>query len=241
MALLCSAGTAQASDADLRIPDLNQHGSFTIFGNRIAAGSLLFYGSFVIAGTLGISLFLLSQIRKLPAHKSMLDVAEIIFQTCKTYLIQQGKFLVMLWILIALAMTYYFIGLQGETVQTAMKVLFFSVVGMGGSYAVAWYGIRVNTYANARTAFASLKGKPWDVVNIPLRAGMSIGLFLISLELIMMVIILLYVDRKEVGYCFLGFAIGESLGASVLRIAGGIFTENRRHRLRFDEDRLQGQ
>jgi K(+)-stimulated pyrophosphate-energized sodium pump len=225
MALLISAGVAQASDADLRIPDLNQHGSFSIFGNRIAAGSLLFYGSFVIAGTLGISLFLLSQIRKLPAHKSMLDVAEIIFQTCKTYLIQQGKFLVMLWILIALAMTYYFIGLQGESWATSVKVLFFSVVGMGGSYAVAWYGIRVNTYANARTAFASLKGKPWDVVSIPLRAGMSIGLFLISLELIMMVIILLYVDRKEVGYCFLGFAIGESLGASVLRIAGGIFTK----------------
>src|SRR5207237_3095361 len=104
-------------------------------------------------------------------------------------------------------------------------VLLFSVVGMAGSYSVAWYGIRVNTYANCRTAFAALRGRPWDVVNIPLRAGMSVGLFLISLELVMMVIILLFVPRQIVGYCFLGFAIGESLGASVLRIAGGIFTK----------------
>ena len=113
--LLIGRSAALASDADLRIPDLNEHGSFTIFGNRISAGSLLFYGSFVIAGTLGISLYLLAQIRKLPAHKSMLDVAEIIFQTCKTYLIQQGKFLLMLFVLIAIAMTYYFVSLQGET------------------------------------------------------------------------------------------------------------------------------
>jgi K(+)-stimulated pyrophosphate-energized sodium pump len=122
-------------------------------------------------------------------------------------------------------MTYYFVGLKGETATTALLVLLFSVVGMGGSYAVAWYGIRINTYANCRTAFASLRGVPWDIVNIPLRAGMSVGLFLISLELIMMVIILLYVPRHIVGYCFLGFAIGESLGASALRIAGGIFTK----------------
>jgi len=131
----------------------------------------------------------------------------------------------MLFAIIACAMTYYFVGLQGETLGTAAMVLLFSVVGMGGSYAVAWYGIRVNTYANCRTAFASLRGVPWDVVNIPLRAGMSVGLFLISLELVMMVIILLAVPREIVGYCFLGFAIGEALGASVLRIAGGIFTK----------------
>ena len=155
----------------------------------------------------------------------MLDIAEIIFQTCKTYLIQQGKFLLMLFVLIAAAMSYYFLGLQHETIETLLLVLFFSVIGMAGSYCVAWYGIRVNTYANCRTAFASLRGQPWDVVNIPLRAGMSIGLFLISLELIMMVIILLAVDRQIVGYCFLGFAIGESLAASALRIAGGIFTK----------------
>src|SRR4051794_23208309 len=176
-------------------------------------------------GTLGISLFLRHQIKNLPAHQSMLNISEIIFQTCKTYLIQQGKFLLMLFVLIGSAMTYYFMALQGEPLETALLVLFFSVVGMVGSYWVAWYGIRVNTYANSRTAFASLRGRPWDVVNIPLRAGMSVGLFLISLELVMMVIILLFVDRNIVGYCFLGFAIGESLGASALRIAGGIFTK----------------
>jgi K(+)-stimulated pyrophosphate-energized sodium pump len=227
--LMFFAASVHAGEADLAIPDLDIHGTFTIFGQEITAGQLLFYGSFVIAGTLGISLYLRAQIKRVPAHKSMLDVAEIIFQTCKTYLIQQGKFLLMLFAIIACAMTYYFLGLKLDfgpsAIRTVLLVLLFSVVGMGGSYAVAWYGIRINTYANARTAFASLRGQPWDVVNIPLRAGMSVGLFLISLELIMMVIILLFVSREIVGYCFLGFAIGESLGASALRIAGGIFTK----------------
>jgi K(+)-stimulated pyrophosphate-energized sodium pump len=225
-----------ASEADLAIPDLHT-GHFETLGG-ISAWNLLFYGSFVIAGTLGISLYLRSQIQKLPAHKSMLDVAEVIFQTCKTYLIQQGKFLALLWVLIAIAISYYLLGFSHEAEGAAeaaehaispiaklLLVLLFSIVGIIGSYWVAWYGIRVNTYANARTAFASLRGEPWDVVNIPLRAGMSIGLFLISLELIMMVIILLFVPRQVVGVCFLGFAIGESLGASALRIAGGIFTK----------------
>ncbi len=223
--VLClSTTTVQAGEADLAIPDLHE-GQFHIFGQSISAWNLLFYGALVITGTLGISLHLRAQIKKLPAHESMLNIAEIIFQTCKTYLVQQGKFLLMLFVFIASAMTYYFIALQNETIKTVALVLFFSVVGMGGSYAVAWYGIRVNTFANARTAFASLRGQPWDVVNIPLRAGMSVGLFLISLELVMMVVILLFVPRQIVGYCFLGFAIGESLGASVLRIAGGIFTK----------------
>ena len=155
----------------------------------------------------------------------MLKVAEIIFETCKTYLIQQGKFLLTLFAVIAVTMTYYFKGLQEESFATALLVLFFTVVGMVGSYAVAYFGIRVNTLANARTAFASLRGRPWDVVNIPLKAGMSIGLFLISLELVMMIIILLFLPKDIVGYCFLGFAIGESLCASVLRVAGGIFTK----------------
>jgi K(+)-stimulated pyrophosphate-energized sodium pump len=225
LVLALTAGShARASEADLAIPDLHE-GKFTLLGGEISAWNLLFYGSFVIAGTLGISLYLMTQVRALPAHKSMLAVAEVIFQTCKTYLIQQGKFLLMLFALIGSAMAYYFIGLKKEPVQTALIVLLFSIIGMAGSYAVAWYGIRVNTYANARTAFASLRGKPWDVVNIPLRSGMSVGLFLISLELIMMVFILLAVDRAIVGYAFLGFAIGESLGASALRIAGGIFTK----------------
>jgi K(+)-stimulated pyrophosphate-energized sodium pump len=231
--ILTTASGAMASDADLAIPDLNHK---VFFHNSVSAWNLLFFGSFVIAGTLGISLYLRGQIKKLPAHKSMLDVAEIIFQTCKTYLIQQGKFLLMLFVLIAVAISFY-LWKSNEVEQAVANpdamgivekialVLLFAVVGMGGSYAVAWYGIRINTFANARTAFASLKGEPWDVVNIPLRAGMSIGLYLISLELIMMVIILLFVPRQVVGVCFLGFAIGESLGASALRIAGGIFTK----------------
>jgi K(+)-stimulated pyrophosphate-energized sodium pump len=288
--LLLSAQSALAGEADLAIPDLHK-GTFNIAGQTITAWNLLFYGALVICGTVGFSLYLRAQIHRLPAHKSMLDVADVIFKTCKTYLIQQGKFLLMLFVLIAAAIGYYLYGASGEaaykitdnTIQdlrtekvpapvlealatirdqefptreafeaklpaemtpehkeqvvmraapshisptaTIALVLLFSIVGMGGSYAVAWYGIRVNTYANARTAFASLKGEPWDVVNIPLRAGMSVGLFLISLELVMMVIILLFVPREIVGYCFLGFAIGESLGASALRIAGGIFTK----------------
>jgi K(+)-stimulated pyrophosphate-energized sodium pump len=296
--LLLSAATASASEADLAIPDLDA-GHFSSLGG-LSAWWLLFWGACVIAGTLSISLYLRRQIHKLPAHRSMLDVAETIFQTCKTYLIQQGKFLLMLFALIAVAITYYLVGfghsdeyqftdrtlqelrlypkeheiipedvlkaltpLVGQKVEgreafikkiqarltpeqwsanektisriaappplpAGLKVLYvllFAVVGMAGSYSVAWYGIRVNTYANCRTAFASLRGKPWDVVNIPLRAGMSVGLFLISLELVMMVYILLFVDRRIVGVCFLGFAIGESLGASALRIAGGIFTK----------------
>ena len=231
--LLVAASGAMASDADLAIPDLNRK---VFFNDSVSAWNLLFFGSFVIAGTLGISLYLRAQIKKLPAHKSMLDIAEIIFQTCKTYLIQQGKFLLMLFVLIAIAISFY-LWKSNEVeqatasadampiVEKIILVLLFAVVGMGGSYAVAWYGIRINTFANARTAFASLRGEPWDVVNIPLRAGMSIGLFLISLELIMMVVILLFVPRTVVGVCFLGFAIGESLGASALRIAGGIFTK----------------
>jgi K(+)-stimulated pyrophosphate-energized sodium pump len=219
-----SLASVQASEANLAIPDLHA-GHFTLAGQEISAWNLLFGGAWVIMFTLGISLYLRWQIKNLPAHDSMLSIAEIIFQTCKTYLIQQGKFLLMLFVLIGGAMMYYFLALQGETLQNTLYVLFFSVVGMVGSYWVAWYGIRVNTYANARTAFASLRGEPWDVVNIPLRAGMSIGLFLISLELVMMVVILLFVPREIVGFCFLGFAIGESLGASALRIAGGIFTK----------------
>jgi len=222
--LLGASSTVWGGEADLAIPDLHV-GKFSIGKSEISGWDLMFYGAFVITGTLGISLYLKAQVKKLPAHKSMLNVAEIIFQTCKTYLIQQGKFLMMLFLLIGAAMTYYFLVLEHKSIGTVLQVLLFSVIGMVGSYWVAYYGIRVNTYANARTAFASLRGEPWDVVNIPLQAGMSIGLFLISLELVMMVVILLFVNREIVGICFLGFAIGESLGASALRIAGGIFTK----------------
>ncbi|MHB1422184.1 MAG: sodium-translocating pyrophosphatase [Gemmataceae bacterium] len=241
LGLLLAASSACASEADLAIPDLHEGRFFTTPGDPnsgITAWLLLFLGAWVIVGTLSISLYLRTQIHRLPVHRSMLSVADTIYATCKTYLIQQGKFLLMLFVLIACAIGYYLLGFGHDTdadkasaaerispITTLVLVLFFTIVGMGGSYAVAWYGIRVNTYANCRTAFASLRGVPWDVVNIPLRAGMSVGLFLISLELVMMVIILLAVDRQIVGYCFLGFAIGESLGASVLRIAGGIFTK----------------
>ena len=221
--LLTTAKTF-ASEADIAIPDLHA-GQFHIFGQVIKAWDFLFYGALVICFTLSISLFLFSQVKKQKAHSSMLKVSETIYQTCRTYLLQQGKFLLMLFAFVAVIMSYYFLVLQGKSVGTLLYVLFYSILGMGGSYAVAWYGIRINTYANSRTAFASLRAKPWDVVNIPLRAGMSVGLFLISLELVMMVIILLFVPREIVGICFLGFAIGESLGASVLRIAGGIFTK----------------
>jgi K(+)-stimulated pyrophosphate-energized sodium pump len=221
--LLTMQAAAWASEADLKIPDLHE-GRFDLFGG-LTGFEILFYGALVIVGTAGLSLYQFFAVKALPSHRSMLEVAETIFQTCTTYLQQQVKFLIMLFGIIALAMSYYFVGLQHETLKTLFLVLFFSVVGMAGSTLVAWYGIRVNTYANARTAFASLRGVPWDVVNIPLRAGMSVGLFLISIELVMMVIILLFVPRDIVGYCFLGFAIGESLGASALRIAGGIFTK----------------
>jgi len=216
-------GAAWASEADLKIPDLHE-GQFSLFGG-LTGFQILLYGAMVILGTVGLSLYQFIKIKGLPAHKSMLDIAETIFQTCKTYLGQQIKFLAILFAIIACAMSYYFVGLQRESLTTLGLVLLFSVIGMAGSTLVAFYGIRVNTYANARTAFASLRGIPWDVVNIPLRAGMSVGLFLISIELVMMVGILLFVPRDIVGYCFLGFAIGESLGASALRIAGGIFTK----------------
>lgn len=221
--LLTIQAVARASEADLKIPDLHD-GRFDLFGG-LSGYQILLYGALVILGTVGVSLYQFVKIKSLPAHKSMLEVAELIYQTCKTYLKQQAKFLAMLFGIICVAMAYYFVGLQHESLGTLALVLFFSIVGMAGATLVAWYGIRVNTYANARTAFASLRGIPWDVVNIPLRAGMSVGLFLISVELVMMVIILLFVPREIVGYCFLGFAIGESLGASALRIAGGIFTK----------------
>ncbi len=241
VAVLLLTGTAAHAEGSLAIPDLHQ-GHFPTLWN-VNAWWFLFGGAWVICGTLGISLYLRHQIHQLPAHRSMLNVSETIFKTCKTYLIQQIKFLLMLFVFIAIVIAYYLLGYgtagegqagaQGEAAEgaaigpigTLVLVLIFAIVGMAGSCAVAWYGIRVNTWANARTAFASLRGKPWDVVNIPLRAGMSVGLFLISLELVMMVIILLMPFRSIVGYCFLGFAIGESLGASALRIAGGIFTK----------------
>lgn len=165
------------------------------------------------------------QIKNMKAHKSMLKIGALIFETCKTYLIQQGKFLILLEILIGLCMAYYFGILRGMTIQNVLIILASSVIGIAGSYAVAWFGIRMNTLANARTSFASLKNNPLEILNIPLKAGMSIGVLLVSVELIVMLSILLFIPSNLAGFCFIGFAIGESLGASALRVAGGIFTK----------------
>ncbi|MCL2651593.1 MAG: sodium/proton-translocating pyrophosphatase, partial [Candidatus Azobacteroides sp.] len=167
--LLLTCFNMQASEADLAIPDLHE-GTFHIFGGEISSWYFLFYGALIILGTVGFSLFLFSQVKRLPVHSSMGRVANIIYGTCRTYLFQQGKFLLMLFGIVAVILCVYFFGLLGKSVGTVLMVLVFSIVGMAGSYSVAWYGIRVNTYANARTAFASLRGKPLDVVNIPLRA-----------------------------------------------------------------------
>jgi len=214
--------TTFASEADLLVPDLKQS-YFSSFGAN--GWDLLFIGMSIIVFGLLFGLYQYSQIKKLPAHSSMLKVANIIYETCKTYLLQQGRFLIILFLIIGVAIFYYFFGLSNMPLSKVFLILFWSVLGILGSYSVAWFGIRINTLANARTAFASLRKKPYDVVNIPLKAGMSIGLLLICVELIMMLIILLFVPGDSAGACFVGFAIGESLGASALRIAGGIFTK----------------
>jgi len=169
------------------------------------------------------------RLKNLPVHRSMREISELIYETCKTYLITQGKFLILLWVFIAVIITIYFGWLKpvpGKSVALTLPIiLLFSLVGIAGSYGVAWFGIRVNTFANSRTAFASLPGKPYPVYQIPLEAGMSIGMMLISVELLIMLFILLFIPGDYAGPCFIGFAIGESLGAAALRIAGGIFTK----------------
>ena len=170
-------------------------------------------------------LMILTQLKNLAVHRSMREISELIYETCKTYLVQQGKFLAVLEVFIAVIIVLYFGVLSGMDAARVFIILLFSVVGILGSYAVAWFGIRVNTYANSRTAFASLSGKPYPVSEIPLRAGMSVGMLLISVELLIMLFILLFVPGDYAGPCFIGFAIGESLGAAALRIAGGIFTK----------------
>jgi len=203
-----------ASDADLKIPNLTHN-----------QNSLLYFGFLICFLGLLFGYYQFQKVRKLEAHQSMLDVAKIIFETCKTYLIQQGKFLILLFIIIGTCIAFYFGGLQGNSFGGVLLILSWTVIGILGSYAVAWFGIRMNTLANSRMAFASLERKPIKLLNIPLDAGMSIGVMLVCVELIMMLIILLFVPREYAGASFIGFAIGESLGASALRIAGGIFTK----------------
>ena len=170
-------------------------------------------------------LVIMMQLKNLPVHRSMREVSELIYETCKTYLIQQGKFLAVLEIFIAVIIVLYFGVLSGMDAMRVVIILMFSVVGILGSYGVAWFGIRVNTYANSRTAFASLEGRPYPVYAIPIKSGMSVGMLLISVELLIMLFILLFIPGDYAGSCFIGFAIGESLGAAALRIAGGIFTK----------------
>lgn len=213
---------SRASEADLVIPDL-RNSIFSTFGTN--GWNLLFYGIIIIVLGLLFGLWQFSKIKKLPAHQSMLHVSNIIYETCKTYLIQQGRFLIILYLIIGSAIFYYFFVLSHMALPKVLLVMFWTILGILGSYSVAWFGIRINTLANSRTSFAALRSKPWNVVSIPLQAGMSVGVLLICVELIMMLIILLFVPGESAGACFIGFAIGESLSASALRIAGGIFTK----------------
>jgi K(+)-stimulated pyrophosphate-energized sodium pump len=228
LTLLSAAGAAAqenpGGEAGLKLPDLSQVTFLGIDGHKLLEIGILF----CIFG-LAFGLAIYSRLKNLPVHRAMLEVSELIYETCKTYLFTQGKFLMFLWVFIAVVIVLYFGVLSpvpGKPIGVTLPIiLLFSLLGMGGSYGVAWFGIRVNTFANSRTAFAGLRGKPYPIYNIPLQAGMSIGMMLISVELLMMLFILLFVPGDYAGPCFIGFAIGESLGAAALRIAGGIFTK----------------
>ena len=207
-------------EANLILPDL---GSVDFHG--INARTLLMVGLVVCVFGLAFGMVIFTRLKNLPVHKSMRDISELIYETCKTYLITQGKFILLLELFIGAIMLIYFGVLQHMDALKVVIILFFSLVGIAGSYGVAWFGIRVNTFANSRAAFAGLRGMPFPIYAIPLSAGMSIGMLLISVELLLMLCILLFIPGEYAGPCFIGFAIGESLGAAVLRVAGGIFTK----------------
>ncbi len=214
---------AFASDIDLNVPTLNVF--FRIFGVSLTGSEILTIGIGVCLLGMLFGLMEFWRIKKMPAHESMLKVSETIYATCKTYMKQQAKLLLVLECFIATCIFYYFFYLNNTSLDKVGNILLWSILGILGSYIVAWFGMRINTYANARTSFASLRGKAFDVMNLPLHSGMSIGVLLICVELLMMIFILLFVPRDYAGACFVGFAIGESLGASALRICGGIFTK----------------
>jgi len=220
--LVLMAGTALASEADIKLPDLTQ---VSFLGGQLSGMMILNLGLIICVVGLIFGVLQYVQTKNLPAHKAMLDVSQTIWETCKTYLFQQGKFLIALWILIAICMVYYFGALSHMPAGEIVIILICSILGILGSYSVAWFGIRINTVANSRAAFSSLSGNPLNIVNICLRSGMSVGLLLVSIELFFMIMILGYIPKELVGPCFIGFAIGESLGASALRICGGIFTK----------------
>src|SRR5712675_1247635 len=225
---LLTAASALAQEAGgeagLKLPDLSQVTFLGIEGHK-----LLLFGIVICVLGLIFGLVIYSWLKNLPVHKSMRDISELIYETCKTYLVTQGKFLIVLWLFIAVVIVLYFgvlAPVPGKSIAVTLPIILgFSLIGIAGSYGVAWFGIRVNTFANSRTAFASLRGKPYPIYHTPLEAGMSIGMMLISVELLMMLLILLFVPGDYAGPCFIGFAIGESLGAAALRIAGGIFTK----------------
>lgn len=214
--MLLAPAVLLASEADLKMPEGFASDSST---------SVLYWGFLVVVLGMLFGYWQFHKVSKLGAHKSMLEMGNVIFKTCSTYLKQQGKFLAILFAFIGLAVLLYFAVLEGMPIGSVLLILGWTVIGVLGSYAVAWYGVRMNTYANARMAFASLRRRPLDLLNIPLTAGMSIGILLICVELVLMLTILLFMPADLAGSCFIGFAIGESLGASALRIAGGIFTK----------------
>jgi K(+)-stimulated pyrophosphate-energized sodium pump len=219
------AGTAPAheagGEASLKLPDMSSVSFLNgISGYKLLSAGLIFCA---LGGLFGLIIYV--QLKNLPVHRSMREISELIYETCKTYLVTQGKFILILEAFIAVVIVLYFGVLQGYGTMRVLIILAFSLVGIAGSYGVAWFGIRVNTFANSRTAFASLRGKPYPLYAIPLKAGMSIGMLLISVELLIMLCILLFIPGEYSGPCFIGFAIGESLGAAALRIAGGIFTK----------------
>jgi K(+)-stimulated pyrophosphate-energized sodium pump len=225
-ALAQPAPEAGGGEAGLNLPDLSQ---VTFFNGAIDGHRLLMIGILFCIFGLGFGMVIYMRLKNLPVHRSMREISELIYETCKTYLVTQGRFILLLWVFIAVIITAYFGWLKpvpGKSVALTLPIILaFSLIGIAGSYGVAWFGIRVNTFANSRTAFASLPGKPFPVYQIPLEAGMSIGMMLISVELLIMLIILLFIPGDYAGPCFIGFAIGESLGAAALRIAGGIFTK----------------
>ncbi|MCC6763893.1 MAG: sodium-translocating pyrophosphatase [Deltaproteobacteria bacterium] len=219
--VLGAAGMAGASEAELILPNLASEKFLGTDGWTL----LLVMGGVICAFGLVFSFMQFNTLKNLPVHRSMLEISELIYETCKTYLVTQGKFILILELFIGAIMVVYFGFLMHFDAVKVVVILLASLVGIAGSYGVAWFGIRVNTFANSRTAFASLEGKPFPTYAIPLQAGMSIGMLLISAELVLMLAILLFIPADFAGACFIGFAIGESLGASALRIAGGIFTK----------------
>ena len=214
---------AYASEIDLKVPSLDV--GYNIWGYAITGSQILMYGIGICVLGMVFGFYEFVRIKKTPAHESMLKISNLIYETCKTYMKQQAKLLLLLEIFIAACIFYYFFYLNATPLPKVLTILGWSILGILGSFAVAWFGMRINTYANSRTAFLSLRANPYSVMSLPLRSGMSIGVLLICVELIMMIIILLFVPRESAGACFIGFAIGESLGASALRICGGIFTK----------------